>query len=685
PNGTLGFYEAYIDTTSFGDGTFSIVITADADKYQPALTSVLLVVLPLPSEIEPIDPATPIVELNRGSNLTLEVRLVDTYNNATINETYILRVFARFGDDPAQYDLYYNSTTGHWHGIVPGTASRDKNTGLYTIRVAALMDNYNLASYQFKIDLILTRTQISIVGVEELEAFYSQNVTFTVHFTIPDYSTDMTDAVLNWTHPETSEVRYFTHIGSGIYALTVNTSEVGLGYGVWLLTFRGYPNDPLYAQSSVQFSLLVARLPTDAITPDPLTVIWGWEGSLSFNFWNTEFDRGVAGAKATYSYGPLENLNATDLGNGTYTVFIDSTNLESGVTYTLRVEFVLANYETAEGAISVVIQERDTEVLIISPEENQIDENPMNLRVPMGDTIEIILFYNDTDPIGGLGGGLAGANISDVTVFAGPSFGGQRPLVVEDLGDGYYRFIFDTSDVLLYFYSNGTPIVYTTPYFFTVGIDYPYRIAWEGTIRIQVVNIPTELLPDGDTSFYMTNGEEIRFEVLFNDTWHGVGIEDAVITTDFGVAVIVYENGSVSGGRYFILLRAVNPSGVSVIDIHLAKRYHFNQTIQLIVEAQPNEFDQLMTQVTYYGLPVAVVVIILLGAYVRVWSVPKRIRQINGQVKALSKGRIPKPITDVRTRQQLVAGLFNDTFTALAIKRVASQMPKESIEVAVPE
>ncbi|MFX1440544.1 MAG: hypothetical protein ACFFFD_09880, partial [Promethearchaeota archaeon] len=74
-----------------------------------------------------------------------------------------------------------------------------------------------------------------------------------------------------------------------------------------------------------------------------------------------------------------------------------------------------------------------------------------------------------------------------------------------------------------------------------------------------------------------------------------------------------------------------------------------------------------------------------LGAYVRVWSVPKRIRQINGQIKALRKGKIPKPIDGVMSRQELVAGLFNDTYIELKLKRTPSQMPEESIDIAVPE
>jgi hypothetical protein len=95
--------------------------------------------------------------------------------------------------------------------------------------------------------------------------------------------------------------------------------------------------------------------------------------------------------------------------------------------------------------------------------------------------------------------------------------------------------------------------------------------------------------------------------------------------------------------------------------------------------------DSLITQFTNIGLPIMLLLFAVLGMYVKVWSVPKRIRQINGQIKSLRKGKIPKAIPDVKSRSQLVADLFNDTYAKTAIKRTADQMPEESIPIEVPE
>jgi hypothetical protein len=71
--------------------------------------------------------------------------------------------------------------------------------------------------------------------------------------------------------------------------------------------------------------------------------------------------------------------------------------------------------------------------------------------------------------------------------------------------------------------------------------------------------------------------------------------------------------------------------------------------------------------------------------YLRVWSVPKRLRQINGLIKTIRKGKVPKPVTEAKSRQELVADLFNDTFLELEITRAPDQIPEESVPVEVPE
>jgi hypothetical protein len=83
--------------------------------------------------------------------------------------------------------------------------------------------------------------------------------------------------------------------------------------------------------------------------------------------------------------------------------------------------------------------------------------------------------------------------------------------------------------------------------------------------------------------------------------------------------------------------------------------------------------------------PLLFVVFFVVVLWTRYFSIPKRLRQINGQIRTIKKGKIPKPIEDSKSRQELVADLFNDTYQKLGITRLASDMPESSVPVKVPE
>jgi hypothetical protein len=170
-----------------------------------------------------------------------------------------------------------------------------------------------------------------------------------------------------------------------------------------------------------------------------------------------------------------------------------------------------------------------------------------------------------------------------------------------------------------------------------------------------------------------------------NDTWHNRPVFGASITAEYNPAVVVIENGTTNDGWYYVILRADGVNADGDIEITISLAYHETKTIVLSPYSAENDTDVLFRQVTQIGLPISLLVITLLGLYVRVWSVPKRIRQINGQLKALRKGKVPNPIKDVKNRQQLAAELFNDTFAEMKITRTAAQMPEDPIPIEVPE
>jgi hypothetical protein len=683
---STGRYQANIDTTSLGAGTIVITITAIADTYTTAVTTITLVILTIPSDIVTVDPPGGTLTEGRGNVVYVAVKLNDTTANDWIVNTEVNRVYITFQgtDIEMTWNQLYDAD-GAWIGNISSTLTTI-DPGPYDVRITAEFDNYQVATDQFKLLISQTETLLTVLNAVEnqVDAVFSEMVTFTLNFTEGPTGASIGAASIWWYEDDFNGLNLtFTHIGGGIWELDFNTS---LGFfGTWGLTFRAFPDNPILASATSTLTLTIKKIETQVISP-PIAPekVWGWSGNISFFYNDTSFGQGVGGADVTYDYSDFLDLPAFDLGNGTYLIFINTTYLTSGQRHRIIVDFHKTNYEERTSGVNIIVNLRPTVLDVLSEEYNRVEGDPTQLQIPMGDSFYVTFFYNDTSPIGGYFGGLTSATITDNTLFAGTSFGGQRNLTLIDLGDGYYQFFFDTMDTSLYTYFEGIPRT-GERYFFTVSLEFADRESQEVTINIEVIEVPTEYIIELPTNLDLVHGDTIEFRIYVNDTWHNEPVLGASINVDFDPAVVVYENGTEGNGWYFVRLRAEAVDGSGFIDITISLDYHESITLTLSTYSAANDTDRLVGQVTQIGLPISLLVITLLGLYVRVWSVPKRIRQINGQLKTLRKGKIPKPIKDVKSRQQLTAELFNDTYEELKISRTAAEMPEDAIPIEVPE
>ncbi|MHA3963834.1 MAG: hypothetical protein AM325_009855 [Candidatus Thorarchaeota archaeon SMTZ1-45] len=700
--GSTGRYHATIDTDSFEAGTFVLTIEASKDKYTTSITTITLVVLTIPSEIVILEPVEIVKEVNRGSSVIIEVRLLDTNYSLTIDDTQVrnesgyLQVYASLNS--IKYYMTYNSFTGLWNVIIPGNATILAALLSYDIQIFAFFNNYDPAVDQFKIYITQTSTKLSVVGLPDppkLEVYYLQNVTLQLNFTTAKdvaFFMEINDGMVNWTDAIRNISLSFTSIGNGIWTLTFNTSI--LGFGTIGVSFYGYPENTTLAQTITSMTLTVKNVPTDVDGPTAtIDLYWGWAGNISIDYIDTYNSRYIPGAFVTYSYGNLD-FNATDLGNGTYTLFIDTTLLESNVRERISTLFFLENYETQSRSFFIRVLERPTELIIDYPDQNfvTIDQGIHYLELTMGDSIDISLFYNDILAIGGLNGGITSATFSEFTDMRAPAYFGSgvsMPIVFRE-GFGFYNFTFDTNNLVLYALHSG-PIIIEGEYFrFSIEVFDANRELQAIEIRIRIRTTPTEILHDGevvttDQAFTIINGETITYDFYLNDTWHGWGVDGATFSIEPGVTAIISSNSSIGNGYYRIVIQAIGYGGLEDITITMKREFHDDVDIVFSIRTLANDFDVLFQNITIYGLPISIFIIALLGAYVKVWSVPKRIRQINGQLKSLRKGKVPKPISDVKSRQQLAAELFNDTFEKLKLTRTAAQMPEDPIPIEVPE
>ena len=691
-NGTPGYYYVDIDSTDLNAGTRVMTITASLAKYTTSIASVTLVILTLPSEMIIVTPDTETLEVSRGDAISIQVRLNDTTYLELISNTAIDEVYITFRG--VRYSMEWNAFDSTWDGTIPAGGPTILNPGAYDVRITGLSGNYDPAIGQFKVIIKQTTTKLTPQSTEDyvidpenprIEAVYSDIVVFNLTFTAPSINENIADAQVYWYESRFDNLTlYFVHMGNGVWQLTFNTS-LGL-YGTWGITFVGIPANTTLAETAISFTLTIKRISTEV--EGPITVEsydWGYVGNITFYYNDISHEGiGIGNATVSYDYGPFTNLPAYDLGNGMYYVEIDTTYLESDSRQRIIVHFEKDNYEERDQGINIFVSLRSTTLDIISDEQNQIGGDASTLQIPMGDSFYVTFFYNDTSLIGGLSGGIGTAIITSNTIFAGTSFGGQRNLTLENLGGGYYRFYFDTMNSSLYTYYDGVPQI-GERYFFTISLDFLNREPREVNLIINVIAVPTKYIIEQPLDLELVHGNEVLYRIYVNDTWHNQGVVGAKILVTADPAVRLLENDTEGDGWYYILFRANAVDGSGFVDITIELEYHESITLRLSVYSAPNDRDILIAQVTQIGLPISLVIITLLGLYVKVWSVPKRIRQINGQIKSLRKGKIPKPITDVKDRKQLIAELFNDTYEKLAITRLAEQMPEESIPIEVPE
>lgn len=191
--------------------------------------------------------------------------------------------------------------------------------------------------------------------------------------------------------------------------------------------------------------------------PHPLHVFWGWAGNVSFTYWDLTNDEGIPGANVTctlWSSFP-QSPEFFDMGNGTYLVKVNTTYLwEVPVRCVLVVSFDKTGFQDQEAGTWIWVDSARTELVVFSPEINQINENPYQLMVPVGDAIDLQFFYNDTDGSDGYVGGLSGAQVSARVV--GPTLV-EHYMEVVDQGNGLYNLTFDTTSEWLYEAVGGVP------------------------------------------------------------------------------------------------------------------------------------------------------------------------------------------------------------------------------------
>jgi len=690
-----GTYEGFIPIPAAIDaGTYLITIEANKVDYRLAQTFVTLVVSALPSTLQIVSPTGSYVEIDKGSSIPVAVYLSE--GGSPIDDQYLVAVSVTL--EGMQYPLAFNGTNGYYEGLLPGSATEVLDVGVaYSVRFTAQLRNYEPATGQFTIGVIESRSELAFIGMtsDEMLATFTETVVYTINLSAPDlppYPLLLPGAEVKWFIAEAGASGNFTDLGGGIYSADVNTTEIG--YGIWGLTIRANPAEPDIASTKIQGILTITRIRTNVVVPPEVSevVYWGWYGFLDFQYWDESFGAGIDDANVTVSFpGAAPELNP--LGNGWYRVNIDTRLLPAAENvvskYALELSFSKPSYQEAREIVYVNLKEVPMEIVVESVEYTPDYVGPLDsvtdLRIPIGDLVNITMLFNDTDYSEFIVGGLEGAIATPNSFLRGPTIDSYLNVTFHELGEGYYDLIFDTRDPEI------AAAVSDVPFSLFLEMYLGNHTRRQILFRIQVIETTTELVLQNTLPDTLINGQSVVLEVFYNDTWHGVGIPGATLNASTAppqLAHLTVEEAAATPGLYLVTVspEGIWNSGSGFIVISADLGTFLGATLDNVrLTVIWNDFDHLTMNLTRYGLPLALVAILILIGYVRIWSVPKRLRQINGQIKTIRKGRIPDPIKEVKSRQDIVADLFNDTFEETGIKRVAYQMPEESVEIEVPE
>jgi hypothetical protein len=707
-----GNYSYTIPDTSLADaGAVAIIITAGSGNYAFTQAQITLIIDRVPTSLTP-DEFT--ATRARGTPWDITVFLNDTLNNFYV-EGASVTITAGLGTGLPLQDL----GSGDYRILLDTDAT---NIGeVYTITITATKQNYESVSTSIQLSITATATatyldahtaNITAVPWSSIVKLGVWVLSPSLNITDPYYY--QTGCIVEWRTESTGDVMVANATAPGHYYYYLDTASRGLSASTYVFRFTATPSNISFKGSNNLTSIIIERIPTSVVSPPTTSYVWGWSGWINFTYWDELNDIGIVFAGfgedtvALYSWDGGTGI-ATYSGNGNYSVFVNTTmQIPRSAPYQMSVIFSKENYASQSGIFTFRIQEVSTEIIVYAPEVNQ-DGRSTNLIIPYGDSILVSIFYGSTEDFHDTPfvGGQLGATwmwpdgVSELLLPYAP----KQNLSLFDTGTGNYTFTFDTRQFQV---SDGYQIY--------VELYLANRTRASVRLAIRIIDVPTaaafiENPQDGSYSIVviestepylghisMFYGTTTNVMIFFSDAWpghSGEGIYGASIYPELtvGTAIVLSGNQSDPRGSGYYLITIEAPAGIllgleeatNYIDITLSKDNYTTRTITLIVHIVLTEFQDTMNQVAGLGVPLGLFILLIGVLYSRVFSVPKRLRQINGMIKAIRKGKIPKPVDEALTRQEIVADLFNDTYAEMKITRTPEQMPEESIEIAVPE
>jgi len=676
-----GNYSITRDTGSLTIATsYIITITATFDNYATATKQVTVNVLRIPLGLTIIGSVHP--ELFKGELLNITV-----YVNNTLYNTPLLGATVTAKNTLGTLDITLAPVAGlngYYAGLVD---TNNFIVGDYVIEIKASRTNYITASTSLSVRIKQIPTVLyldALTSTYSSQTFnWSDTIRLGIYVLAPSlnesypYTTGLSDCTVGWSLSGTVYTGQFQNGtligGAGYFYFDFDTWVFEAT--TYTMRITAYPNIGMFAYSTNTTTLRINPVATSVDSTFLGAKVWGWAGWVNLTYWDQLHDSGVHYAEIQVDWEGMETVYSY-LGDGVYEVFINTSLVGPGV-YPVSVNFQKDNYDGGTGVFTLTVLEVPTSIEVYTSSINQIDGNTLSLRVPFGDILPIILFYNDTWYCRGIPGA---TEMSAVVI--GPSIPDKDSLTIEEIAFGNYSFLFDSTNW----------IVSSTPYRVILSLSLGNWSRATINLDITIINVPTSLLVEGDTSITMSFGQLYTVWIFYYDTWEGHdqqgipnGIVNATSLNENYVVVSLNQLDPSRPGWYEVRLVSQRVQGSAVIIIELTKENHDQAIISVAVAVEPSDFDILIERAIIYGVPIGFILLAGAVLWTRLFSVPKLLRQIRKMVGAAAKGKIPKPPEELKSRQQIVAELFNEIAGPIGVTKTAEQMPQVSIAMEVPE
>ncbi|MFX1483145.1 MAG: hypothetical protein ACFFCP_08145 [Promethearchaeota archaeon] len=625
-----GFYYLLLDTSDSDFGIYNPQITVTREFYQSRQKSFAMVISKAPGQIVPFQSTYDAVI---DTSTDFEVYLTNT-----VTDTPVVGAAVTMEWNGTVSDLTPTGTPGWYTGSVDSTGFA---IGVFPLTIRAVTTNIQFFETNIDINIVPIPTTVAAAdGSIVRYVFFGETLSLLSVYNDTYHNVQIPGATVSYTLGSLSG--YFTDELNGSYSVVIDVSSLA-SQSIYL---KIVANKAGYATAIKSIIITILPIPTAAaVTPLLQSGYWGDTVTYRFNYTDTQHDLPIVGANVIASWEGGDAV-VNHYPNGTYEVVV-LINVENPGLYDLVVRFDLTNYTSR--TVTAKVEVYATPAVIIGPTQ---------YSAPIHDATPII--YNVISQIDS-------SQITDVIGIASST----------QLGDTELELLFNGS------YSLNMPsdLVYGTYSFDIVFGTTKYSIS---PIHLDVIIRPirTELRYQNDT-VYTSPGLTFDVKITYYDLDHLQGIPEANITVDYSQQNITYTGYTPDGGLYTLSFRAEGGRTFTVTIVFQKEDYETQQFILTIKSdiSPQQQFQQILT----IGVSSSLILIALfIVAYVRVWSVPKQIRELNRMIRALRKGRIPKP-PSAPSRLSSIMAIVNEEARSVKLSKAPAEIGEFPIVTTIPE